>query len=557
MLLTQEALQARLIALHRASLELIQDVSLETLLKRIVRLAREQVEAEYAALGVLNQEGHLEAFITAGMDEAQIAAIPHPPVGKGLIGVLMHARRPLRLDDLQKHPQSSGFPKGHPPMRSFLGVPIRLGQHQLGQIYLTNQRITGHFSADDEMLVEMLANYAAVAIHNARLYERLSERDRILTQRNADLNLLNDMASALTSSLEMEEILNKTLAMIMNYLKIDAGEIFLLDEDEKTLRMVLHRGQAAQAFWSRKRFALGEGLVGKAAQERRAIVSADLASEHGFLRREVVKAGFRKIACLPLIASDNLLVGVLGVARRSDEDLSAHDIQLLTAVSNWAGLAIENAQLHTNERRLAILEERERIGMDLHDGVIQDLYGIGLGLDNTIHMLDNASTETIQAELRKAIDGLNDAIRDLRAYILDLRPHQLGQGSLHDGLKKLITEYRAHTLSEASLNVAAEDLLNLAPEKAKGLFRICQEALANAAKHAEARRVDVNIWQTDSRIMLEVRDNGKGFDQDHIQSNIGHGLSNMMRRAHALGGELEIASARGEGTSILVWLPKN
>ncbi len=557
MLLTHEELQARLIALHRASLELVRDISLETLLRRIAALARELVDAEYAAVGVLDESGELAEFVAEGMDAETMAALPHPPRGQGLIGELMHARQPLRLEDLHEHPRSVGYPPGHPEMTSFLGAPIRLGERQLGQIYLTNKRSAAAFTADDEMLVEMLANYAAVAVHNARLYAQLNARDRALSQRNADLTLLNDIASALTSSLELEDILHKTLSLAMNYLHMDAGEIFLLDEDGETLRMKLHRGDAAEAFWSRDHFKLGEGLVGLTAQRRAPVVSRDLAQDGTFLRRAVVEAGFRQLACVPLIGSDSALVGVMGVARRSQEAISAHEIQLLTAVGNWSGLAIENARLHADARRLAILEERERIGMDLHDGVIQDLYGVGLTLDNVLHLMATQAEVDVQPALRQAIDGLNHAIRDLRAYILDLRPHQLGQGTLYEGLKKLVMEYRAHTLSDAVLTVNPDELASLSEEQTRVIFRICQEALANAAKHARARRVNVSLWTTRERLMLEVQDDGQGFDMEKMRLSIGHGLSNMLRRARAVGGDVEITSAPGEGTTILAWLPRN
>ncbi len=557
MLLTHEELQARLIALHRASLELVRDISLETVLQRIAALARELVDAEYAAVGALDESGELAEFVTDGMDAAVVARLPHPPRGQGLIGELMHARKPLRLDNLHEHPRSVGYPPGHPEMTSFLGAPIRLGERQLGQIYLTNKRHGGVFTADDEMLVEMLANYAAVAVHNAHLYAQLNARDRALSQHNADLILLNDIASALTASLELEEILHKTLSLAMNYLHMDAGEIFLLDENGETLRMKLHLGDASQAFWSRDHFRLGEGLIGLAAQKHAPVVSRDLARDGAFLRRAVVEAGFRQLACVPLIGSDSALVGVMGVARRAQEAINAHEIHLLTAVGNWAGLAIENARLHANARRLAILEERERIGMDLHDGVIQDLYGVGLTLDNALHLVETQEEVDVRPALRQAIDGLNHAIRDLRAYILDLRPHQLGQGTLYEGLKKLVMEYRAHTLAEAVLTVNPDELTTLNEEQTRVVFRICQEALANAAKHAQARRVSVSFWITPERLMLEVQDDGLGFDMDKVRLSIGHGLSNMLRRARSVGGDVEITSAPGEGTTVLAWLPRN
>jgi GAF domain-containing protein len=185
MLLTREQLQERLIALHKASLELVKDVSLDHLLERIAKLACEQSDAHYGALGVLDENGKLVKFITVGMTDDEIKRMAHPPVGRGLIGELMNTETPLRIPVIQDHPRSSGFPENHPAMTSFLGVPIRAGNVQLGQIYLTDKMDASEFTADDEKIIQMLAAYAAAAIQNARLHENthrlavLEERERI------------------------------------------------------------------------------------------------------------------------------------------------------------------------------------------------------------------------------------------------------------------------------------------------------------------------------------------------------------------------------------------
>ena len=556
MLLTREQLQDRLIALHRASLQLVQDVSLETLLERIAAVACEQANARYAALGVLDDQGALKQFITVGIDEDQIKRIPHPPRGMGLIGVLMDTDQTVRLEEIAADERSKGFPSGHPQMRSFLGVPIRSGGIQLGQIYLTEKLDGQAFTADDETIIQMLAAYAATAIQNARLYAVLRERDTALTHRNEDLALLNDVATALTGSLEMDEILNRTLALVMKYMKVEAGEIFLLEDDQHTLRMVLHRGEAADAFWVRNRFEVGQGIIGSVAESARPVVVNDLARDVRFLRDAVVQAGFRQMTCLPLISTSDRLVGVLSVFRRSSRETDERGLGLLEAVGRWAGLAIENARLHIDARRLAVLEERERIGMDLHDGIIQSIFGVGLSLENIIHLVSENPDEARQG-LRRSIDDLNQTIRDLRAYILDLRPRQLGSESLLAGLNRLLAEFRANTLSEGVLNCPQAEIKDLPQANALALFHICQEALANIAKHAGAKRVEVVIWTTSERVLMEVRDNGHGFNLEEISLTIGHGLANMQTRARNVGGEVDISSTIGEGTTILAWVPRH
>ena len=554
MLLTREQLQERLIALHQASLELVKDVSLETLLTRIASVACEQAGARYAAVGVLNDDGSLKGFITVGMTPEEVKRMAHPPVGRGLIGELMNSNHPLRVPVIQKHPRSVGFPAHHPHMVSFLGVPIRAGDRQLGQIYLTDKVDAPEFTADDEKIIQMLAAYAAAAIQNARLYEEMREHDAAVTRRNEDLALINDIASTLTASLQLDEILNKTLALVMNYMKVEAGEIFLLEEDKQTLRMVLHRGQSPEAFWNRNLFRMGEGYVGRAAEKGVPMVSPDLQTDSDFMRAEVVKAGFRQLVCIPLRSGESVM-GVLNGFSQHPRQYEDRSLQLLTAVCNWAGLAIENARLHAHARRLAVLEERDRIGMDLHDGIIQSIYGVGLALEGVYHSIEEDPRDA-KLRIQHSIDGLNQAIRDIRAYILDLRPRQLGNDGLLAGIRRLVTEYRANTFSEVDFVAPRSDLKELPHSHSLALFHICQEALANSAKHSGAKKVHISLWVTSDRVLLEIRDDGRGFPIEKMTTTIGHGLSNMQTRARAVGGEVDIISASGEGTTILAWVPR-
>jgi len=380
MLLTREQLQERLIALHKASLELVKDVSLDHLLERIAKVACEQSDARYAALGVLDEGGKLVKFISVGMTDDEIKLIAHPPVGKGLIGELMDTETPLRVPVIQEHPRSSGFPAYHPQMVSFLGVPIRAANKQLEQIYLTEKIGAPEFTADDEKIIQMLAAYAAAAIQNARLHE--------------------------------------------------------------------------------------------------------------------------------------------------------------------------------NTRRLAVLEERERIGMDLHDGIIQAIYGVGLSLESALHSFDD-EPEDAKTRVRHSIDGLNQAIRDLRGYILDLRPRQMGNEGLMSGLNRLITEFRANTLANVQLSGTENEVKDLPQSHSMVLFHIGQEALANVAKHAKAKQVDISLWSTDERVLMEIHDNGKGFEMEKMNASIGHGLANMQTRVRAVGGDVDISSVVDEGTTVLAWVPRH
>ncbi len=380
MLLTREQLQERLIALHKASLELIKDVSLDHLLERIAAVACEQSDARYAALGVLDDQGKLAKFITVGMTDEEIKRIAHPPLGKGLIGELMNTEVPLRVPAIQEHPHSVGFPPHHPKMVSFLGVPIRAANEQLGQIYLTDKINAAEFTADDEKIIQMLAAYAAAAIRNA--------------------------------------------------------------------------------------------------------------------------------------------------------------------------------QLHENTRRLAVLEERERIGMDLHDGIIQFIYGVGLSLESALHAIEE-NPEEAKSRVQHSIEGLNQAIRDLRSYVLDLQPRQMGTDGLVSGINRLISEFRANTLAHIQASGLDLDIHELPLANSIALFHICQETLANAAKHAKAKQVEISLWATEDRVLMEIHDNGKGFDVEKMSQSIGHGLANMQTRARSAGGDVDISSTIDEGTTVLAWVPRS
>ena len=555
-LLTREQLEERLAALHQASLELVRNLSLDTVLERIVHLAREQAGAEYALLGVIDEEGQLKKYVQVGMDDDEVAMMPHPPRGKGLIGALGKERRAIRIPDITADARGSGFPRHHPPMQSFLGVPIIQGERVYGQLYLTNKRGWSEFTEIDQRVIETLAAYAATAISNAQLYEGILQRDQTLIQRNEDLALLNDVSASLSSSLDMDAILDQTLKRVMSYLDVEAGEIFLRDEESEILRLVLFQGEAAEAFWTRDYFRLGEGLIGEVAQSGKPFVTNCLDLDRRFIRPAVVEAGFRSITCIPLTAQNRKVVGVLSLATRRQRQFEEREINLLSAIGSFAGTAIENAWLHRQGRRLAVLEERERIGMDLHDGIIQSIYAVGLALDFArVSMQENPKAALDKIE--QAIAGLNSSIRDIRSYILDLRPRQFNDPeNLMRGLQQLVDEFRANASAEIGLKGPEDYPDDLPDTHATALFHICQEALANIAKHARAKKVEVNLWATSDRVLLEIVDNGRGFDPDKTNTTLGHGLSNMQRRARKVGGDVEIITEAGEGTTVLVWVPR-
>jgi signal transduction histidine kinase len=552
-LLTREQLEDRLAALHRASLELVSDLSLETVLERIVQMARDQASARYAALGVMDEQGDLHQFIPVGMSQEAIKRMGHLPLGRGLLGLMGKERRPIRIGNISDDHRSVGFPINHPHMRSFLGVPIFLGDKLLGQIYLTDKLNYYEFTEQDERVLETLAAYAAVAITNARLYEELLHRDKELCQRNEDLRLLNDVAAALTSALDVDDILDKTLNLVMDYLGVEAGEIFLREDGEQELHLALHRGVFDESFSPMERFRFGEGFIGMAAATGKPLVSNNLRRDMRYLRPSVLEAGFQCIACIPLTAGGKV-VGVMGAATRRDRELDERELHLLTAIGTWAGITIENARLNRQSRRLAILEERERIGMDLHDGIIQSIYGVGLALDYARVALRD-DPDQARGKIEQSIGSLNDIIRDLRSYILDLRPRQFHGEDLKQNLQRLVDEFEANSPTLTTLVGPENGLVDFPAANATALFHICQEALANIAKHTRAQHAEVQLWTARNRVLLEVSDDGQGFDLRKMSATLGHGLSNMQARARKVGGDVEITSSEGQGTTVLAWVP--
>jgi two-component system, NarL family, sensor histidine kinase DevS len=551
--LTREQIEERLAALHRASLELVGNLSLETLLERIVSLAKDQVDARYAALGVLNSQGELEKFIPVGMEESEIARIAHPPRGYGLIGAILREKRTIRVKQIAEDERSEGFPEHHPQMSSFLGVPILLDDNLLGQIYLTDKITYPEFTQDDEYVIETLAAYAAVAINNARMYENLVVRDRALVQRNTDLALLNDVATALAGTMEVEEVLTLTLERVMDYLNVEAGEIFLREEDNDTMKLALHRGESADAFTTKEVFYPGEGFIGTVAKTGKPMVTQAPQYDFRYIRRAVVEEGFRCIACIPLLAHGNV-VGVLGVATRRERSLDQRELNLLMALGTLTGVSIENSRLNRQARRAAVLEERERIGMDLHDGTIQSIYAVGLALEYARISL-HEDPEIVRQKIDQAIEGLNNAIREIRTFILDLRPRDFAGEDLLEGLQRLVDEFHDNTRTEVLLTGSDDGKINLPFEHADVLYHICQEALSNVAKHAQAEKVTIQLWKVPERILLEIADDGMGFDLRKVRLTLGHGLSNMNTRARKVGGDVEITSEIGKGTTILAWVP--
>lgn len=540
--------------LHRATLTLFSDLSLDGVLRRIIHAARELADARYAALGIPDGKGGLETFITLGLSEEQIKAIPHEPEGKGLIGEMIRLGHSIRIPDIIEHPKSTGFPEGHPSMSSFLGVPISAYGRPLGQIYLTEKRNAASFSAEDQRLIEMLASHAAAAIENARLYRQVFESEEELAQRNLELELINSLTTSVSTTMDLDGMLEVMLDRVSQLIDAKAGEIFLLEEAQGVYRLAIHSGSSLEAFWNKEQFSEGEGFIGRVIRLGKPAWTTKLPEESHLNTSQVKAAGIGTLVGVPLTAPSKV-VGILTLAFEGERIIEEREISLLEAIGAGAGIAVENARLYRQARRLAVLEERERIGMDLHDGIIQSVYAVGLILEY-IRLQIHENPDQAVERLEQAITGLNEVIGDLRSYILDLQPSRISVDDLGVALEQLRREFRANTLVDVDLRTEDEILNAIPGSKARALFHIAQEALANVAKHAQATQVLMSVRSLGQDITLQVIDNGVGFEIGKSQNVLGHGLSNMAERARNIGGKLEVVSNPGEGTTITVRLPK-
>jgi signal transduction histidine kinase len=367
---------ARLEALNIAGMFLTSELDSATVLQRVVEQARAVARAKYAALGVFDEDGEVDQFITSGITDEERARIGPLPRGRGLLGVLQKDQVTLRLRDLHTHPSSVGFPKDHPPMRSFLGTPILFRGASLGNLYLTEKQGADEFSVDDEEAVRTLAAQAAIAIENARLYQQLEQ--------------------------------------------------------------------------------------------------------------------------------------------------------------------------------VSVKEERHRIGMDLHDGVIQSLYGVSLQLEDAGERLV-AEPEASRKVLDRAVDRLNASIADLRNYVLDLRPVRGSDRPLTESLPTLAAQARTNALLEVEVSVAPEAAAALDGVGREAAFFIAADALGNVQRHARARRASLRLFLEDSTVVLEIGDDGVGFD--HERAVYGHGLRNMRERAFSAGGRLSVHTSPGSGSRVRFEMP--
>ncbi|MFE9172073.1 GAF domain-containing protein [Streptomyces kebangsaanensis] len=545
-----EELQARLDAargtrdrvhsLLEAVLSVGRELDLEQALHSIVEAAATLVDAEYAALGVIGPDGRrLSAFHTVGVGEEVIARIGPYPEGHGILGELIRNPEPLRLPKLSEHPASYGFPAHHPPMNTFLGVPIRVRDQVFGNLYLTEKRGGGEFDEEDESVLSTLAVAAGVAIDNARLYEESRLRERWL-RATAEIthSLMSGAAQADVLKLIAErarEITGAALAVMSTPVK---GTDTLTVELATGLQAEAHRGLVLPV----------EGtLTGEAFAGGAPVSSRDVAHDPRITAGPPRFAGLGPAVAVPIGASDDHVQGVVLLVREAGTtDFSEKELEPLRGFAAQASLAMELAERRQDAEQIALLEDRDRIARDLHDLAIQRLFATGMTLQSAGRFIDHTGAKE---RVLRAVDDLDETIRIIRSTIFGLR---LRGDDETPGLRARAVRVvgEATPVLGFAPSVRMEGLLDthVPKETADHVVAVLSESLTNIARHAHADHAEV-VLETDGRtVSVVVTDNGVGIPPEGRRS----GLANMAERARKLGGDLEWTTPEGGGTR-LVW----
>jgi signal transduction histidine kinase len=506
-------------------------LDLESTLRRIVETAVGLVDASYGALGVIGEGGRLAEFIPVGLSQDEIGRIHHWPEGRGLLGLLIDDPQPLRLANMADHPASSGFPDGHPPMRGFLGVPVRVRDEVFGNLYLTNKRGGGEFTEDDEAVLVALGAAAGVAVENARLYEAARRQQRWI-QASAEVT------TRLLSGSEPADVLADITRQALELSGADLAVLALPDEEGRRLTITHAEGDGADATRGLV-LPAGQSLSGRVLASGEPVISADFAAdERASAAARGAMSQIGPAIVFPLGVPGNVR-GVLTVGRRHGAaSFPPAQADVVAAFAAQAGVALELAASRTEAQRLSLYEDRDRIARDLHDLVIQRLYATGMSLEGTMPMITRPE---VASRVTNAVDAMDLTIKDIRATIFELQARDAADESdLRADIVDLVEEMTPLLGFAPSLRLGAGLGGTIEPDVAEQALAALREALSNAARHAAASRVDVTVdVGVDGVLSVQVIDNGAGIPADGRRS----GLRNLAGRADKLGGELRLGPA--------------
>jgi len=527
------ATQGRLRHLLDANRSVVEELDLEQVLLRIVEAAVSLVDAEYGALGVIAPDGHLEQFIHVGIPPHDATIIGHLPRGHGLLGAVVEAAGPIRLDDLAHDHRSSGFPAHHPVMAGFLGVPIRVRNEVYGNLYLTNPA-NNSFTQEDEDLVTALAATAGVAIDNARLFDETRRRQRWSAA-------TADVTSALLSS-NSSDLLGIVADRVSSVIDADLVCIVVPGTIEGTLTVETARG--AQAGMVTGRVYLAEQTLVARALAAQSTIAEEEPSEHA---RYDWSPDLGPTVAIPLSALGRSL-GALTIARApGGSPFTPAELEMATEFAAQASLAIELARGRIDSVQLELAEDRNRIARDLHDHVIQRLFASGLGLQSLVGRV----APELRGTLTEQVDSIDFAIAEIRTAVFTLGSRSApGATGLRSQVLEIVGEITPHLRSTPRLTFSGPVDLMIKNDFAADVIAVVREGLSNVARHADAETSSVDISLDDDIVAVRIEDDGTGLPAGSRRSS---GTSNLADRAARYGGTLDLGPGLSAGT-VLTWL---
>jgi signal transduction histidine kinase len=534
------ATRDRVYALLDAVVSVGENLDLEVMLRHIVESAVSLVRARYGALGVIGEGGRLVEFVPVGLDEAEIAKIPQWPEGRGVLGLLTSEQHPIRLANIADHPKSVGFPDGHPPMRTFLGVPIRIRDQVYGNLYVADKDGEAVFDEDDEALLVALAAAAGVAVDNARLYAEARRQQRWQ-------EAIGQVTHQLLSGVPASEVLSMVTQQAMEMTGADLAALAVPTPDRQQLVYTHAAGEHAAKAQGLV-MPTGGALSGQVMATGEPVTVEDFSidSRVSPVAREQMHLG--PAVLLPLGAPGEVR-GVLTVGRAPGAlPFPAQALEMVSTFAAQAGIALELAEHRRDVERLAVFQDRDRIARDLHDLVIQRLYATGMSLQGAVPLIERPEASD---RVSSAVDALDETIREIRSAIFSL---QSSNDAKRQGMRGRILE----VVDEMSILLGFPPSLRLVgpldeevpAEAGEHLVGALREALSNAARHADASKVEV-VVECGSQLTLRVRDNGRGLRDSTRRS----GLANLAERAEYLGGTLTVGPADGGGTDLRWQVP--
>jgi signal transduction histidine kinase len=536
----------RMRALLDAGVALTSELSLEALLQRLVETAAELTEARYAAIGVIDPSGtELERFVTTGIDPQTHAAIGDLPRGRGILGVLIREAEVLRLHDLSEDPRSVGFPPNHPPMHTFLGVPLHLRGVAYGNLYLTEKAGGADFNQEDEEIVTLLAGQAAVAIENARLYESA-------TRWSQQLESLVEVGAALARETDLPNLLNLVARRLRELIGARLV-LIVLPAGEQEVRVAAADGEGAHDFVE-LRFDRSASKSGRVLDRRRSERLDSVIDDPEVDRDFARKIGIRAALYVPLLVGERA-IGVIQAFDKlaADRRFSNEDLRVAETFAAQAAIAVDTAARVARDALQRAVEgqehERRRLARELHDETGQALTSILLGL----RALEEAKGEDLGSAVGKLREQVVQTLQDVRRLAVELRPTALDDFGLAAALERLSSSFAEQTGIAVELESGLSDE-RLPSDVETVLYRIVQEALTNVVKHAQAKHVSIVLRKKEGAVTAVIEDDGRGLPRDG-RGDGGLGLVGMRERVALVNGRLEIESAEGAGTTLVVEVP--